>query len=248
MTSARHILAALVMLGGLSACGDDPREATTLTVFAASSLTDTFEEIGMRFEAQNDATVTFSFGGSSDLVTQVQAGAPADVFAAADEATMNRATDDELTAADPEVFATNTLTIAVPTGNLQGIDGLDDLTDETLDVVLCAPEVPCGAAATKVEDAAGVDIRPASEEQNVTDVLNKVATGEADAGLVYVTDVGRAAGVAAVDFPESASAVNSYPIAVVKGSDQVELAEEFVDFVLSRAGQETLDEAGFGSP
>lgn len=249
MRSASCMLAVTAMLGGLAACGDDKPDATTLTVFAASSLTDTFGEIGEDFEAENDGvTVEFGFGGSSDLVTQIQGGAPADVFASADEANMTKATDDDLVAADPEIFATNTLTIAVPTRNPERIDGLDDLANQDLDVVVCAPEVPCGAAAVKVENAAGVDIKPASEEQNVTDVLNKVATGEADAGLVYVTDIARAKDVEAVDFDESSSAVNAYPIAAVKDSKEADVAQEFVDFVLGQAGQDVLAEAGFGRP
>ena len=249
MSSACRVLVALVVLGGLTACGDDAGEATTITVFAASSLTDTFEEIGGRFEAENDnVTVEFSFGGSSDLVTQIQGGAPADVFASADEATMAKAAADDLTATHAETFATNTLTIAVPTTNPARIDGLVDLTRQDLDVVLCAPKAPCGAAAVKVEDAAGVDIKPVSEEPNVTGVLNKVATGEADAGLVYVTDIARADGVEAVDFGESSSAVNSYPIAPMADSTSPAVAQDFVDFVLGPAGQDVLADAGFGSP
>jgi molybdate transport system substrate-binding protein len=250
MSSASRVLAAAVLAVGLTACGDGPDEGTTITVFAASSLTDTFEEIGHRFEAEHHGvTVEFSFGGSSDLVTQIQGGAPADVFASADEATMAKAANDELTATRPEIFATNTLTIAVQKDNPRGVEGLADLGGGDLDVVVCAPEVPCGAATTKVEKSSGIDVRPVSEEQNVTDVLNKVIAGEADAGLVYVTDV-IAAGdrVTGVELDEAGSAVNVYPIATVGAGDEAALAQEFVDLVLGPAGQAVLQQAGFGKP
>lgn len=247
MTRRLAVLAAAVM--GLVACGSEDRSDTVLTVFAAASLTDSFEEIGETFESEREGVrVTYSFAGSSDLASQIRGGAPADVFASADEASMAKAVEAGLMSGAPRVFVTNMLTIAVPEGNPEGVGGLDDLTSDELDVVICAPQVPCGVAAAKVQEGAGVDIEPASEEQSVTDVLTKVAAGEADAGLVYVTDIARAAGVTAVDFPESAAAVNRYPIGVVGSSEQSELAREFVTHVLSRAGQAVLDEAGFGKP
>lgn len=251
------VTAGLIALAGMAACGsDDPdassaeAEPVTLTVFAAASLTETFEEIGNEFEKANEGvTVEFSFAGSSDLVTQIQQGAPADVFASADENNMKKATDDDLTATTPEIFVTNTLTIAVPPDNPADVKGLDDLADDDVDVVVCAPEVPCGAAATRVEDAAGIDISPVSEEQSVTDVLNKVSTGEADAGLVYVTDVkGSDEKVTAIDFPESSEAVNSYPIASLADSKNGDAAQELVDYVLGEVGQKVLTDAGFGQP
>ena len=159
-------------------------------MYAAASLTKTFEAIGTEFEEQHDGvTVEFSFGGSSDLVAQIQEGAPADVFASADTANMDKLTAEDLQASDPQDFASNTLEIAVPPDNPAGVASFADLADEGVNVVVCAPEVPCGAATAKVEDATGVDIQPVSEEQSVTDVLAKVTSGEADAGLVYVTDV-----------------------------------------------------------
>src|SRR6478609_10624562 len=189
------LVTTMLIAAGTAACGgsepgDGGGGGTTLTVYAAASLTSTFEEIGQRFEAEHDGVrVEFSFGGSSDLVAQIQQGAPADVFASADSANMDKLTAEDLQAADPEDFATNTLEIAVPPDNPAGVASFADLAEDGINVVVCAPEVPCGAATVKVEEATGVDIRPVSEEQSVTDVLAKVTSGEADAGLVYVTDV-----------------------------------------------------------
>jgi molybdate transport system substrate-binding protein len=241
---------ALAGCGDGSGPGDGSSDATTLTVYAAASLTSTFEKIGTDFEAGHDGvSVKFSFGGSSDLVTQIQEGAPADVFASADSATMDRLTVSGLDDGDPQNFATNTLEIAVPPGNPAGIKALDDLAKPGVDVVVCAPEVPCGAAAQSVAEKAGVRLDPVSEEQSVTDVLGKVASGEADAGLVYVTDV-LAAGdrVEGVTFPESSSVVNTYPIVAVEGSKQADLGQEFIGAVTSGTGQQILQDAGFGQP
>src|SRR3954451_3110336 len=223
----------------LAACSDGSegggsRGVTTLTVFAAASLTTTFTEIGTEFESQHDGVeVELSFGGSSDLVAQLQQGAPADVFASADEANMDKVTGDGLQARDPVDFASNTLEIATPPGNPAAITSFADLAKDGVNIVVCAPEVPCGAAAAKAEAATGVTLHPVSEEQSVTDVLAKVSSGEADAGLVYVTDV-TAAGddVTGVPFPESSSIVNTYPIVALEDSDHGDLAQEFVELVL----------------
>ena len=251
--------AAVVLLLSMgAACGSDDsgdtssgsQESKTLTVYAAASLTSPFEKIGMQFEADHAGVrVKFSFGGSSDLVAQIQQGAPADVFASADTNNMDKATADDLVEGDPVNFATNTLEIAVPPDNPARVASLKDLAKPGTKVVVCAAEVPCGAAAEGVEEEAGVDIKPVSEEQSVTDVLNKVTTGEADAGLVYVTDV-QAAGdkVKGITFPESSAVVNTYPIGALADSKNKKLAQEFVDLVTGDAGQQVLADAGFAKP
>src|SRR3954452_612521 len=162
----------------------------TLTVYAAASLTQTFTDIGKKFEAAHKGVkVTFNFGGSSDLVAQIQQGAPADVFASADTANMDKAVQAKAIEGEPANFPSNTLEIAVPPDNPAGVTSFQDLAKPGNNVVICAPEVPCGSATQKVEDASGVTIKPVSEEQAVTDVLTKVESGEADAGVVYVTDI-----------------------------------------------------------
>ena len=218
-----------------------------ITVFAAASLQKTFTQIGADFEQANPGTsVTFSFAGSSDLVAQIQQGAPADVVATADTTNMGRVTAESLTTAAPVVFASNTLEIAVPAGNPADIASFADLARPGLKVVVCAPVVPCGSAATTVEASAGVDVLPVSEEQSVTDVLGKVTTGEADAGLVYVSDVRAAGGaVQGITFPESSAAVNSYPIAVLQASRNTAVADAFLTAVTGAAGQQVLASAGF---
>ena len=250
--------AVVALLHPLVACGSDDEGSdggtkattTTLTVYAAASLTSTFEEIGKKFEAEHDGVkVEFSFGGSSDLVTQIQEGAPADVFASADTKNMDKLAEADLTGADPEDFATNTLEIATPPDNPAGIASFQDLAEKGLQLVICAPEVPCGAATQTMATDLGVTLTPVSEEQSVTDVLAKVTSGEADAGVVYVTDV-TAAGdaVTGVTFPESGDVVNTYPIAPVEGTDAEDLADDFVEFVLGDTGQQVLADAGFGQP
>lgn len=249
----RALLPLLALTLPLAACGSDDSSAaddpTVLTVYAAASLTASFEQIVDDFEADREGVeVELSFGGSSDLVTQITEGAQADVFASAATGNMDDLVDADLVDGEPQDFATNVLEIAVPLGNPAGVTSLQDLAGD-LNLVVCAPDVPCGAAAQGVAEVAGITLSPVSEEQSVTDVLAKVTSGEADAGLVYVTDV-TAAGdaVEGIEFPESAEVVNTYPIAAVQGSDEADLAQEFVDFVLGRSGRSVLDEAGFGAP
>jgi molybdate transport system substrate-binding protein len=223
---------------------------TTVTVFAAASLKTTFTTLGQQFESSHAGTeLTFSFGGSSDLVTQLQQGAPGDVFASADTKNMDKAAADDLVKGSPVNFASNTLEIAVPPDNPATITSFADLAEAGVKVVVCAPQVPCGSATQKVEAATGVTLTPVSEESSVTDVLNKVTSGEADAGLVYKTDVQTAGDkVLGVPFTESGEAVNVYPIAVLAGSKNAELAQEFVDLVTGDDGQRVLSDAGFGKP
>ena len=245
----------LVAVGGTACGGSDSGGSgggseATLTVYAASSLTSTFEAIGKKFESDHDGVrVEFNFGGSSDLVSQIQQGAPADVFASADTANMDKLTADDLQAEDPEDFASNSLEIATPPDNPAGIASFADLAKPDVKVVVCAPEVPCGAATVKTEAATGVTLSPVSEEQSVTDVLGKVTSGEADAGLVYVTDVTTAGdAVTGVPFPESDQVVNTYPIVALEAAKHSDLAQDFVDLVLGDAGQTVLADAGFGKP
>lgn len=251
--AAGALLLPALLAGGCGAGGDDS-DGTTLRVLAAASLTSTFEELAADFERTHGGVdVQLSFGGSSDLVAQVQEGAPADVLAAADTGTMDALVADDLTDGAPEVFATNVLQLAVPPGNPAGVRGLADLDTgapgERVDLVVCAPEVPCGAATRRLAEAAGVALAPVSEERSVTDVLGKVTSGEAEAGLVYVTDV-RAAGdaVEGIEVPEAADVVNDYPVAVLADAAAPDLARQFVDLVLGATGQQVLGDAGFGAP
>ncbi|MEU5879832.1 molybdate ABC transporter substrate-binding protein [Spirillospora sp. NPDC047279] len=216
---------------------------STLTVFAAASLTESFTALGKTFETSHQGVkVRFNFGGSSTLAQQIRQGAPADVFAAASPATMKQVS------ATSQVFTRNRLVIAVPPGNPGKVARLSDLSDRKLKVVLCAEQVPCGAAATRALGAAGVKVEPASQEQDVKAVLTKVQLGEADAGLVYRTDAKAAAGrVTGIEFPESAQAINEYPIVALPTAPRPAPAKEFVQLVLSAQGQAALSRAGFES-
>lgn len=232
--------------------GDESPSATTgeITVFAAASLKSTFTDLGKQMEKDKPGTtVTFSFAGSSDLVTQLTQGAPADVFASADEKNMTKAVDAGLVAGEPVNFATNTLTIVTPPGNPKGIASFADLAKPGTQVVVCAPQVPCGSATDKVEQATGVTLTPVSEESAVTDVLGKITSGQADAGLVYVTDAAGAGDkVTSIPFPESTGAVNTYPIAVLNGAKNAATAQKFVELVTGSEGQKVLAAAGFAAP
>ena len=221
-----------------------------LTVFAAASLKAPFTALATKFEAGHPGTrVTLSFAGSADLSTQLGQGAPADVFASADQKNMAKVAGAALVEGAPRDFASNVLAIAVPPANPANIGSFADLARPGTKLVVCAAQVPCGAAAATIAAKAGVALKPVSEESAVTDVLGKVTSGEADAGLVYVTDV-KAAGdkVKGVDFPESAYAVNKYPIAALKDSKNKELAAAFVALVSGAEGQQVLADAGFGRP
>jgi molybdate transport system substrate-binding protein len=237
--------------GGKTASASATTELSgTVTVFAAASLTKTFTELGASFEsAHPGTTVSFSFAGSSDLVSQITEGAPADVFASADEANMTKATTAGVTQGDPVDFATNVLAIAVPPGNPAKISSFADLAKPGIKTVICAPQVPCGAATAKVEATTGVTLAPVSQESAVTDVLGKVSSGEADAGIVYVTDVkGAGDKVGSVPFPEASSVVNTYPIVALKDAKDAALAKAFVSFVTGSEGRKVLSAAGFGAP
>lgn len=228
-------------------CSGAPRP-TTLTVFAASSLTGSFEELGRSFEAQHPGVaVRFSFEGSSGLVDQLAAGAPADVLATADETTMARAETQHLVRSPTTVFATNTLVLVTAPGNPGKVTGLDDsLRDRRL--VICAPQVPCGRASQDLAALSGITLHPVSEESTVTDVLGKVAAGEADAGLVYRTDARAAPQVGVIEPPHAGEVINRYPVAVTRDAPEPDLAREFVALVSSAEARQVLTAAGFGAP
>ncbi|WP_344206393.1 molybdate ABC transporter substrate-binding protein [Nonomuraea bangladeshensis] len=250
-------------LAGLSGCGSGEPAATSasssapasgggakeVTVFAAASLTGTFTELGRTFEAAHPGTtVKFNFGSSATLAQQIVQGAPADVFAAASPATMKTVTDASL-AASPVTFVRNKLQIAVPKDNPAKVDELKDLTDAKVKVALCAEQVPCGAAAVKALDAAGLRVTPVTLEQDVKATLTKVELGEVDAALVYRTDVIASAGkVTGIEFPEADQAINDYPIATLAKAPAGDLAGQFMDLVLSQQGKDVLTKAGFEAP
>ncbi|HSM66291.1 MAG TPA: molybdate ABC transporter substrate-binding protein [Ilumatobacteraceae bacterium] len=242
MRSGLSALVATALLVGATGCADDTDG--TLVVFAAASLTDAFADIGEAFEAANPGVeVQFNFASSSDLARQVVEGAPADVYASADLRNMDRVVEADRFV-DPVVFATNRAEIIVAPGNPLALGGLADLAAPELVVVLCAPEVPCGAYAEQVFDRAGVAVTPDSYEENVRAVVTKVTLGEADAGVVYATDI---AGVDAdgVEIPADVNVIAAYPIAAVSDADG---AASFVEFVTGPGGQDVLAAYGFGPP
>lgn len=245
-------LAAVVLLLA-AGCGDDdasPGTGATLTVFAAASLTESFTQIGKDFEAANPGTkVTFNFAASSALANQINEAAPADVFAAASPATMKTVTDKGNADGTPATFVKNQLVIAVAKGNPKGIKGLADLTKPDIKVALCAEQVPCGAAAKKALTAADVKLTPVTYEQDVKAALSKAKLGEVDAALVYRTDAKAAsADVEGIEFPESAGAINDYPIAVLAKAPNKTGARAFVQYVGTEQALKVLTDAGFQAP
>ena len=264
--SRRAAVAAVSLLSvvSLAACGGGASNSSTgaasgaasagaekatgkVTVLAAASLQDAFEEIEKSVEKDNPGMdVSFDFQGSQDLVTSLSGGNSADVLATANNSTMKEAADQKLVGSQTE-FATNVLTLIVPKGNPKGITGLDSSL-EGANLVICAPEVPCGEATKKLADAQGVTLNPASEEQKVTDVRGKVESGEADAGIVYTTDAAAAKDKAdKIDIPDG-GVVNHYPIAPTAKPENPAGAQVFIDAVTGKTGQEILAKHGFGKP
>jgi molybdate transport system substrate-binding protein len=229
--------------GGGGAGRASPAE---IKVFAAASLTAAFTELGRRYTAAQGTKVTFNFAGSQALATQIGQGAPADVFASADLDNMAKVKD---LVATPQSFASNRLAIVVEQGNPRGIRTLDDLAGGDVKVVLAAREVPAGRYAKQVLDRAGVKVTPVSQEDNVKAVVAKVSLGEADAGIVYATDVAAGgARVEGVDIPREQNVVATYPIATVKAGKAQDAAQAFMDLVLSGQGQQVLHRYGFLPP
>lgn len=231
------------------AAADDALSGS-ITVFAAASLTDSFADVAAEFQQLHpNVEITFNFGGSPGLATQIVEGAPVDVFAAASWATMTTMTDAGFVDGEAAVFVTNSLEIAVPAGNPGAVTGLADFANPELTIALCEPAVPCGAAAVTVLESAGVVASVDTLEQDVRAVLTKIELGEVDAGLVYTTDVIAArALVEGIEFPEAEAATGRYPIAQLTDSANPEAAAAFIAFVLSPEGQRILTDAGFGAP
>jgi molybdate transport system substrate-binding protein len=265
-TALGPVLALTLVLGLGAACASEkPRPSTAdsatttttaaatlggnLTVLAAASLTESFNELGKAFEALHAGTkVTFSYDASSALATQADSGAPADVFASADQANMKKVTDPG-NAKDPRVFAHNRLALLVKKGNPKKIGSLKDFDKSGVTFVLCAVEVPCGKYGAQALAKAGVKAQPKSLEQNVKAVVTKVTTGQVDAGIGYVTD-GQAAAASAdsVQIPDDLNVVAEYPIAVLKQSANANLAYAFLDYLLGPDAQAILTKYGFTGP
>ncbi|MCI6573874.1 MAG: molybdate ABC transporter substrate-binding protein [Actinomycetaceae bacterium] len=216
-------------------------------VYGAASLNTVLPEIG-------DATVVkdhpgtkllFNFNGSSSLVDEMAGGAPVDILLTADEKNMKKALEKNLVK-DPQIFTANTLVLVVPKGNPGAIKGFADGTLDGKKLVICAPEVPCGNATAKLSELNNVKLAPVSEEQSVSDVLDKVASGEADAGVVYKTDAKlKADKVEVIEIPKADQVVNNYMIAVAAGAPNPEGAKAVLDAVMSDAGQAALEKYGF---
>lgn len=219
-------------------------------MFAAASLTEAFTELGKIYEQEHAGSkVVFSFAGSSDLAAQIKNGAPADVFASADKPNMDKVVADGDNVGEPVDFAANVLEIAVPKGNPGKVSSLTDLADRNLKVAVCAPEVPCGNAAKQLFKVTGVKAGVDTYEPDVKSVLTKVELGEADAGLVYHTDV-IAAGdrIDSIPIPETGKVVNTYPIVAVDGGGNPKGGQDFVELVTGEKGQTELKKWGFRSP
>lgn len=239
-------LVAAVGCGGDASAGGSG-DVTELQVFAAAGLTEAFTELGDQFSAEHPGVeVTFNFAGAPTLVTQVEQGAMPDVFAIADADNMKKVAD---AMGESRVFARNKMTIIVEPGNPKGIDGLEDLADEHLKVVLGDPALPAGKCANEILSRAGVTVRPVSLEENVKSVVTKVALGEADAGMAWVSEIGAHVGqVEGVTIPDAQNVVEVFPIAVPRNSGHSGAAQEFIDYVFSDAGQQVLAASGFMPP
>jgi molybdate transport system substrate-binding protein len=249
--TSRSVLGAatLLALAPLTACGGSGGgDHTTITVLAASSLTGTFTQLGTEFKKQHPGvTVKLAFDSSATLAQQATQGAPADVLATADTTTMDSAKAAQ--AASPKLFATNVMVLATPAGNPAHVARFSDLDRSSVKYVMCVPTAPCGSVGQALLDQDHITGKPVSQEVDVKSVLAKLTEGEADAGLVYATDAVAAGDqVETLPIPGSARQTTSYPIAPLTQSTHADLAQAFVDLVLSQAGQKVLHQAGFGAP
>jgi molybdate transport system substrate-binding protein len=235
--------------GGGSGSGGDGKDRT-LTVLAASSLTETFGELAKTFQKQHPGVkVRFSFDSSATLAEQVTQGAPADVLATADTRTMKTVVDAKANDGQPKLFATNTMVLVVPKDNPADIAKFSDIESPKVSYVMCVVSAPCGALAKTLLDENKITAKPKSQEVDVKSVLSKIQLGEADAGLVYATDAKASASeVNPISIPKSGEYINDYPIVALKGSKDAKLAHDWVDLVLSSKGQQVLQDAGFGGP
>ncbi len=253
------VLAVTVVLGLGARCGDEEPKgsaastssspttaaAGNLTVLAAASLSESFKELGTAFEAKHPGSkVTFSFDSSSALAAQANNAVPADLFASADQANMKKVTDAG-NATGPKVFAHNKLAIIVAKGNPKKIKSLADFT--RVSFVLCAPEVPCGKYGVEALSKAAVKAQPKSLETNVKGVVTKITSGEADAGIGYVTDAKAAANAEGIEIPDAQNVVAEYPVAVLKQSANSTLAQAFLDFIVGAEAQAVLAKYGFAA-
>jgi molybdate transport system substrate-binding protein len=249
MVGAALLASALASCGGDDGSGDSGPGSGTLVVFAASSLTNPFGELETAFENDHDGVdVQMSFDSSTTVAEQItESAAPADVLATADQKSMQILVSAGKNAEDPVSFSSNTMAVVTPPDNPAGVKNLADLADT--DFVLCDPSVPCGAVADEILANAGINAKPVSLEDKVTSVLSKVELGEADAGMVYVSDAqGAGDKVQTIDIPDDVNVVTPYFISAVKDSDNAELAQEWIDLVISQAGLGVLEDAGFGPP
>ncbi|MFY9331524.1 MAG: molybdate ABC transporter substrate-binding protein [Candidatus Nanopelagicales bacterium] len=236
-------------LVSLAACGGAGNSSEQLTVAGAASLTKSFTAMAEAFEQANPGVdVVITFGPSSSVAAQVRNGAPVDVVATANEETMNQVVRADIVTA-PIIFARNVLTVVVPSANRAGISSFEDLAAPNISVAVCQPQVPCGAAAAQTIAQSGLSISPVTRENDVRGVLTKVIADEVDAGFVYITDaVGAAEEVREIAIPAPWVTAVKYPIARVTSSSRQQLAEEFIEFVTSAAGQSILSAAGFMAP
>ena len=251
----RRVFVALAALAVLIAAAQPaaaaaPKPSGEITVFAASSLTESFDAIAKQFEKKYpDVTVKFNYDASSNLATQINQGAPADVFASADQDNLQKTIDSGAVTPPPVVFTKNRLEIAVEKGNPKKIKSLADLQKSGLVVVLCADQVPCGKYAAQSLAMAGVTINPSSKEENAKATLSKVSIGEADASIVYVTDVKASKGTTSgVKIADKQNVIATYPMGVVKESQNATAAKAWVQYVTSKDGQKTLRKFGFLPP